>query len=129
MNTSKEDEFNRALGHRLMISRVAKKMSLEYLGAMIGVRAQQVHKYETGENRMSPERIDSCAKILEVSVSYLYGENDITQKPRYHQKIMTIAAEINAIENEDIRKSFYFLARSINEDRNVNVDVVEKDRP
>jgi len=57
MNTRYEEEFNKALGFRLMTLRQSHKMSQEYLGAKLGVRYQQIQKYETGATRMPPERI------------------------------------------------------------------------
>ena len=113
MNTNIENDFNVAFGNRLMVSRLSKGMSQEQLGAMIGVRAQQIHKYETGENRMSLYNAYRCAQILGITVSYLYGEMEGVDRPRYNQTILTIAAQIDSLPNDELRKGFYLLARAV----------------
>lgn len=114
MNTRYEDEFNKALGFRLMTLRQSHKMSQEHLGARIGVRYQQIQKYETGITRMPAERIAACARILEVSIEYLFGTDSDVKQPQYNKAVLTVAAEIMALPNDDIRKSVYHLARNIN---------------
>ena len=114
MNTKSEEEFNTALGRRLTAIRGSHKMSQEHLGAMLGVKYQQIHKYETGENRMSPERIQACAEIFKVPVGYFYGEGESgSNYKRYDKTVMLVAAEIMDLP-EDIRKGVYILSRQIN---------------
>ncbi len=114
MNTKSEEEFNTALGRRLTALRTSQKMSQEHLGAMLGVKYQQIHKYETGENRMSPERIQACAQIFKVPVGYFDGEGENgSHYKRYDKTIMLVAAEIMDLP-EDIRKGVYVLSRQIN---------------
>lgn len=114
MNTKYEEEFNKALGFRLMTLRQSHKMSQEYLGAKLGVRYQQVQKYETGATRMPPERIAACARILEAPIEYFFGTDNDDKQPRYNKAVLTVAAEIMALPNDDVRKSVYYLARAIN---------------
>tara|TARA_R110002095_G_scaffold142846_5_gene123713 strand:+ start:161 stop:364 length:204 start_codon:yes stop_codon:yes gene_type:complete len=54
-------DFNTALGKRLMLIRMSSKLSQSDLGKKIGVKAQQIHKYETGENRLSAESVQKCS--------------------------------------------------------------------
>ncbi len=119
MNTRYEEEFNKALGFRLMTLRQSHKMSQEYLGAKLGVRYQQIQKYETGATRMPPERIAACAKILEVPIEYFFGTDNEAKQPQYNKAVLTVAAEIMALPNDDVRKSFYYLARAINKSSNM----------
>jgi len=114
MNTRYEEEFNKALGFRLMTLRQSHKMSQEYLGAKLGVRYQQIQKYETGATRMPPERIAACARILEVPIEYFFGTDSDDKQPQYNKAVLTVAAEIMALPNDDVRKSVYHLARTIN---------------
>lgn len=113
MNAQRETEFNQALGQRLSLLRQARRMSQEYVGAAIGVRAQQIHKYETGENKITPERLSACAALFGVPIGYFYGEEgDITNK-RYDRMVMNVAAEI-CILPPDIRKGMYDFCRILN---------------
>lgn len=119
MNSKREEEFNVALGRRLMVLRSGRKWSQEYVGAQIGVRHQQVHKYETGENGMTPQRVQICAKLFEVPVSYFYGEEDkllseaARNIERYDREIMGVAAEIYLLPPK-VRKGLYSFCRILN---------------
>lgn len=117
MNDQQEQDFNQSLGKRLMILRQSKKMSQEHLGACIGVRGQQIYKYETGENRITPERLNLCATILGVPIGYFYGEGEgaLYQK-QYDKAVITMAAEITELP-KDIRQGVYTLTRIINRRR------------
>lgn len=113
MNLKTEKDFNGALGKRLEFLRQSRKMSLDCLGERLGVRGQQIHKYETGENRITPERIAACAQIFSVPVGYFYGEMDNGEPRRYDKSVMSVAAEVNALPG-DIRQCVYNLSRVIN---------------
>jgi len=114
MNTRVEEEFNKALGFRLMTLRQSHKMSQDALGARLGVRYQQIQKYETGRIRMPPERIAACARIFGVSVEYFFENEHMPVQKNYNKAVLHVAAEIMALPNEDVRKSVYHLARTIN---------------
>ena len=114
MRKQEEVEFNVEIGRRLTLLRQSQKMSLEYLGAILGVSHQQVHKYETGESPLVPKRIQICAKLFDVPIGYFYGEDqDALNRPKFEKSILTIAAEVQELP-EDIRKSVYYLSRQIN---------------
>ena len=108
-----EEEFYLALGKRLMLLRLSKKMSRAYLGARIGVRGQQILKYETGENKITPERLKLCAEIFGVSVSFLFGEEEFETPESIDRTVLTAAAELGELPPE-IRQSVYALSRIIN---------------
>ena len=110
---SEEEEFYLALGKRLMLLRLSKKMSRAYLGARIGVRGQQILKYETGENKITPERLKLCAQIFGVSVSFLFGEVEFEAPESIDRTLLNAAAELGELPPE-IRKSVYALSRIIN---------------
>ena len=130
MNTHYEEEFNKALGFRLMTLRQSHKMSQESLGIRLGIKYQQIQKYERGQVRMPPERIAACARILEVSIEYFFGTDNDDKQPQYNKAVLTVAAEIMALPNEGVRKSVYHLARMINKTWHIqdNEDVSEKVR-
>lgn len=114
MNTRYEEEFNKALGFRLMTLRQSHKMSQESLGIRLGIKYQQIQKYESGQVRMPPERIAACSRILSVPIEYFFGTDSEAKQPQYNKAVLTVAAEIMALPNDDVRKSFYHLARIIN---------------
>lgn len=61
-----------AVGVRLKLLRRAAGLSQDTLAAKLGVTSQQLHKYETGANRISASRMQEIARHLNVSVSKLF---------------------------------------------------------
>lgn len=67
------DELDRQLGLRLRRRRQLMALTQQQLAARVGVRFQQVQKYETATNRMSAVMIGRLAQALEVEVGYFYA--------------------------------------------------------
>lgn len=112
MNTIKEQEFNIQLGRRLARLRQSHRMSQESLGIRLGVSYQAIQKHESGKTRMPPERIAACARIFDIPVEYFFGTDDDDRKAGYNKMILTIAAEILALPNDDVRKAVYHMVRA-----------------
>src|SRR5215203_4725347 len=62
------------VGHRLRERRLRLTLGLEALGKKVGVRAQQIQKYENGRDRISSSRLYLLANGLRVSVGYFFKE-------------------------------------------------------
>src|SRR6185436_21065702 len=60
------------IGQRLRHRRWLKGMTQQELAQAIGVRFQQIQKYESGANRISAARLWDLARALEVPVSFFY---------------------------------------------------------
>ena len=60
------------VGNRLRRRRRLLGFSQRELGALCGVRFQQIQKYESAENRMSAARLWALAIALEVPVEYFF---------------------------------------------------------
>lgn len=104
-----EKEFNIALGKRLTLLRKSKSWSQEYLGALIGTKYQQVHKYETGENRVPPQKLEICAKIFNVPIAYFYGRDE----EKLEKSTLTVASEMVDLP-DSLLDGMYNLAKEIN---------------
>ena len=111
VNDSHDDQFSVELGQRLYAIRTIKKMSRDALGEVIGITGQQIRKYETGQNRIMPERIMACAEIFNVPVGYFYGEGE--KYVTYDKTSLTIASAISEIENQKVKQAVYYLALAI----------------
>ncbi len=70
------------VGARIRAQRVALGMSQTDLGNAIGVRFQQVQKYEAGINRVSASRLWAIADVLGVDISYFFDGIDDPQLDR-----------------------------------------------
>ena len=60
------------LGKRLRRRRRLLGLTQQQLANVVGVRFQQIQKYECGANRISAARLWSLAEALEVPVAYFY---------------------------------------------------------
>jgi len=60
------------LGRRLRRRRQILGLTQQQIAARVGIRFQQVQKYECAANKMSAERLWGLAKALEVPVTYFY---------------------------------------------------------
>lgn len=60
------------VGQRLRQRRWMLGMTQQQVGDIVGIKFQQVQKYETGQNRVSAGRLWDLAKALDVPVSYFF---------------------------------------------------------
>ena len=60
------------VGQRLRQRRWMLGLTQQNLAEKVGIRFQQIQKYETGENRMSASRLWEIAAALCVPVTYLF---------------------------------------------------------
>jgi transcriptional regulator with XRE-family HTH domain len=65
-------EIDVFVGQRIREERKRAGLSLEELSALIGVRFQQLHKYETASNRVSASRLWGIATALEQPVEIFF---------------------------------------------------------
>lgn len=114
MSIVSEQKFNEELGFRLMQIRQEHKMSLQQLGAHIGVQYQQVQKYERGTSRISPMRLALCARIFEVGVEYFYGTDTEITDSGYSKAVLGIASEVADLPTLELKRSVFHLAKEIN---------------
>ncbi|NNU81402.1 helix-turn-helix transcriptional regulator [Halovulum dunhuangense] len=60
------------VGQRIRHRRWLMGMTQQQLGDAIGIKFQQVQKYETGMNRVSASRLWDIARVLDVDVSFFF---------------------------------------------------------
>jgi transcriptional regulator with XRE-family HTH domain len=62
------------VGARMRQRRSLLGMSQTKVGEAVGLTFQQIQKYERGSNRIGSSRLYEFAKVLDVPVSYFFGE-------------------------------------------------------
>jgi DNA-binding XRE family transcriptional regulator len=62
------------VGRRIRERRVLLDLAMDDLARACGVTYQQLHKYETGINRVSAERLYQIARILKVPVGFFFPD-------------------------------------------------------
>ncbi|MFQ5566905.1 MAG: helix-turn-helix domain-containing protein [Paracoccaceae bacterium] len=60
------------VGQRIRQRRCMAGMTQQQLGDMVGIRFQQIQKYESGTNRISASRMWDIAAIMDVPVSFFF---------------------------------------------------------
>jgi transcriptional regulator with XRE-family HTH domain len=97
------------LGRRLRRRRRLLGLTQQQLAAVVGVRFQQIQKYECGANRISAARLWRIAEALEVPISYFY--DGLGESERSDNKIETDGGgEILARkETLDLVRAYYRL--------------------
>ena len=66
------NEIDAYVGQRLHQRRWMLGLTQQQLGDRIGIKFQQVQKYETGQNRISASRLWELSKATEVEISYFF---------------------------------------------------------
>ena len=69
-----EDNFNKHLGNKLKIRRLALGLTQTKVAKAINVTFQQIQKYEKGTNGVSSIRLLQLSNYLKVPISYFYED-------------------------------------------------------
>ena len=75
-----EDNFNKHLGNKLKLRRLALGLTQTKVAKAINVTFQQIQKYETGANRVSASRLWDISEAMDVPVNFFFEgiENEVT---------------------------------------------------
>ncbi len=73
------------VGKRVRHRRWMVGMTQQQLGDIVGIKFQQIQKYETGMNRISASRLWDIAQALDVSISFFFegfdSDSERTETP------------------------------------------------
>jgi len=69
-----EDNFNKHLGNKLKLRRLALSLTQTKVAKAINVTFQQIQKYEKGTNGVSSIRLLQLANYLKVPVNYFFDD-------------------------------------------------------
>ena len=69
-----EDNFNKHLGNKLKLRRLALGLTQTKVAKAINVTFQQIQKYEKGTNGVSSIRLLQLANYLKVPVNYFFED-------------------------------------------------------
>jgi len=112
------------VGKRVRHRRWMVGMTQQQLGDIVGIKFQQIQKYETGMNRISASRLWDIAQALDVSISFFFegfeGEGDAAM-PAAMPERGDLLADKEALElvrsyyaiPEEQRRRLFDLARAL----------------
>jgi transcriptional regulator with XRE-family HTH domain len=96
------------VGKRVRHRRWMVGMTQQQLGDIVGIKFQQIQKYETGMNRISASRLWDIAQALDVSISFFFegfeGEGGDTAHPAAMPERGDLLADKEALE---LVRSYY----------------------
>ena len=121
-----EQDIDLHLGKRLRARRRLLGLTQQQLAQVVGVRFQQIQKYECGANRISAARLWRLAEVLGVGVGYFYDGLASTVKSArvngaYEEQDLAREESMDLIRayyqlDESPRRRLLDLARSLNND-------------
>lgn len=112
------DETDAELGQRLWQLRIRRGVSRREAAAHLGVTAQQIQKYELGQDRLSIGRLVRLAALLETPLPVLIeglGEAGgppapATERARRHAESCALMQSFALIDRADLREMLLALA-------------------
>lgn len=109
------------VGKRVRHRRWMLGMTQQQLADKVGIKFQQIQKYETGMNRISASRLWDIAEAMDVSIAFFFEgfDEEVDARPADATVIGDLAADKEAIElvrtynsiPEEQRRRLFDLAR------------------
>ncbi len=113
-------EIDRLVGSRVRQRRMQVGMSQERLALALGLSLPQVQKYETGTNRIGASRLHQIARILEMPISFFFGEAltlrgaEVPDPSLFADRAtIELALAFKGISSPEVRRSLLDLARAL----------------
>jgi transcriptional regulator with XRE-family HTH domain len=95
------------LGRRLRRRRRLLGLTQQQLAVQVGIRFQQIQKYECGANRISAARLWQLAEALETPVSYFY--DGVTEALERKDTVQAGGEMFSRKETLDLIQAYYQL--------------------
>ena len=114
------------LGKRLRRRRRLLGLTQQQLASAVGVRFQQIQKYECGANRISAARLWELAEALEVPINYFYegleaeAGSDATEAVKRSEQVLARKETLDLVRayyklGERPRRRLLDLAKSLDD--------------
>jgi len=106
------------LGRRLRQQRKVMGLTLQQVATRLGMRFQQIQKYECGANRISAARLWSIAGVLKVPISYFYDGLEDPEQEEEREHLLSRRETIDLVQayyqlDEKPRRQLLSLAQAM----------------
>ena len=113
------------VGKRIRHRRWMIGMTQQQLAEQVGIKFQQIQKYETGMNRVSASRLWDISEVVGVPVSYFFdglAEGQMTEGETVQGDIMSDKEALELVRSyyampENQRRRLFDLARVLSDDK------------
>lgn len=96
------------VGKRIRHRRWLVGVTQQQLAEKVGIKFQQIQKYETGANRVSASRLWDIAEALEVDVSFFFSGMEQAEELHEQTDAKAVPSDIlNDKEALDLVRSYY----------------------
>lgn len=107
------------VGQRIRQRRWAIGMTQQQLAEVVGIKFQQIQKYETGMNRVSASRLWDIAQALKVSITFFFEDVNADQM-NHNDDMLSNKETLDLLRTyyaipENQRKRLFDLARALGE--------------
>ncbi len=125
----KAKESDHDIGLRVKILRKALGISQMKLAEGVGVSFQQIQKYESGENKISVEKLRKIASFFNTPLGYFLGTNkESFQRDTTHERgrqygniyfedlskeEIELVLRLRAVKNSDVKKGIHLILKGI----------------
>jgi transcriptional regulator with XRE-family HTH domain len=117
----KEKTIDIIIGKNIRIRRSLMGFSQSELGKRLGITFQQVQKYETGHNSVSPARLMQLSQIFSCGIAELFHELPSTGHeaalPDPSRKAINLINNFERIDDKDLQQQICDLVRTIADGR------------
>ncbi len=105
------NEIDFYVGKRLRRRRRLLGLTQQALGDMVGIRFQQIQKYECGANRISAARLFELSEALSVPIQYFYEGLMDHDMPANDENMEFIAPDVlSKKETMDLVRAYYSMS-------------------
>src|SRR3954447_11595527 len=102
------------VGKRARERRLALGLTQQRLAEMVGITYQQLHKYETGANRLSAGRLYQLAGALGVEVGHFFGgDGEVAAPTGQRRMLLDLVRNFARIPDRQQREAVARLARTL----------------
>ncbi len=105
--SSMTNDIDLHVGKRLRRRRRLLGLTQQQLAESVGIRFQQIQKYECGANRVSASRLFELAESLDVPVQYFY--EGLSQRDQVDNDTRLSADILSQKETMDLIRAYYRL--------------------
>ena len=123
------------VGQRIRQRRWMVGMTQHQLGDAVGIKFQQIQKYETGTNRISASRMWDIAAAMEVSVSYFFEglddpqptKGDELREPVSDEHALRTLRAIRSVPGEGVREALVTLLVAVAKNARAALEKLESE--
>ena len=112
-------EVDQHVAARLRERRLTLGLTMQQVAAPLGIAVQQLHKYETGVNRVSVGRLYQLAEVLEVGVGHFFAglepaATGVTPVSTGQERaLLELARDFARLPDQGHREALCLLARAL----------------